>query len=464
MTNGKMTPAIAAALVITTMAAAQRIEAQTLNRQPAIVVSVTIDHLTTADLERYSHLLGSDGFRRLINEGTVYSNAVHTFAPADRTAALTAITTGTTPYYNGITARQRLDRATLRPVNTIADDASTILSSTITDELKIATGGKAIVYSVADDRETAIILAGHCADGALYTDGNGTWKTNGTTVPAWLTAYNRVVANQSTTTVTGRSNADNDCITDMAAQCAASACMGIDAATDMLTVAYSVDGSEKAYIDLDRCLARLIGSIEKTAGEGRALFIVSGTGSTNNDILDYKAYNIPTGTFYINRTQDLLNMYLGALYGQARYVEAAFDNQLFLNRKLMEQRKMSFNDVLALAKAFILQLEGVRSVYSGDDILNNRCPEQNIVNAYNPAACGDIIVEVLPGWTLLNEQTNHSSQQRPVIQPFPIMILGGKAPRQQKSAETVAAEQIAPTIAGCLNIRAPNACNTTPLF
>lgn len=460
--------AIAAALawaqleLAPTAATAQQATAQAADEQPRIVVSVTIDRLTTNALERYAHLYGSNGFRRFISEGTIYTNAGHCYAGADLTAALATIVTGTTPYYNGITAQQWLDRSTLRPVNTITDSPSPILSSTITDELKAATGGKAIIYSVAEDRETAIILAGHCSDGALYIDGHDTWKTAAGAAPAWLTAYNRVAAgelrvkNEELRVAYSR-------ITDMATQCAASACMGVDACADMLSVAYSVDDSEEAYIALDRSIAQLLSGIEKTVGSGRALFIIAGTGSCDNTPTDYTAYNIPTGTFYVNRTQDLLNMYLGAIYGQARYVEAAFGNQLFINRRLVEQRKISLTDILSLSKTFVLQLEGVRSVYTCDDILTNRCPDPMTVNAYNPTTCGDIIIEVQPGWTLLNEQTGQTSQQRLSAQPFPIMLLGGNT-SQQKITTPVTADCIAPTIARCLRIRAPNACRAVPLF
>lgn len=463
MTKNKITPAIVAAVAVISVAVTpQQIAAQTAE-QPRVVVSVTIDHLTTADLGRYAHLYGNTGFKRLTGEGIVYTAATHTFAPADRTASLAALVTGTTPYYNGVTAQQWFDRSTLRPVSTITDSPSPLLSSTITDELKVATDGKAIIYSVAEDRETAIILAGHCADGALYMDERGTWKTTVGTSPAWLTAYNKVSVKQPAT-VAHQLAATYSRLTDMAAQCAASACMGIDATPDMLSVAYSVDGSEESYTALDRSLGQLLAKVEKTVGAGRVMFIVTGTGSDDGHTVDYSAYNIPTGTFYVNRTQDLLNMYLGAIYGQARYVEAAFGNQLFVNRRLLEQRKMSLPDILALSKTFIQQLEGVRSVYTADDIQANRCPDRQLANAYNPTQCGDIIIETLPGWTLLNEQTGQSSQQRLSTQPFTIMVLGGNAPSQQKSTEPVTADRIAPTIAGSLRIRAPNACRAAPLF
>jgi hypothetical protein len=43
-----------------------------------------------------------------------------------------------------------------------------LLTHTITDNLKIFSGGKSRLYSVAMNRESAIFSAGHAADGAYW--------------------------------------------------------------------------------------------------------------------------------------------------------------------------------------------------------------------------------------------------------------------------------------------------------
>ena len=87
--------------------------------------------------------------------------------------------TGTVPYDNGIVGEHWMDRKTLRPMYCV-DDATcegwltsekyspvALNVSTVTDELKMATGGRALVYSIAPDADAAILAAGHAADGAF---------------------------------------------------------------------------------------------------------------------------------------------------------------------------------------------------------------------------------------------------------------------------------------------------------
>ena len=57
------------------------------------------------------------------------------------------------------------------------------------------------------------------------------------------------------------------------------------------------------------------------------MFVVTSSGYNEEPNIDYAKYRIPTGTFYINRTAKLLNIYLGAIYGQGRYVETCFHNE-----------------------------------------------------------------------------------------------------------------------------------------
>lgn len=453
------TTLFAVTAIITITVGSTATMAQTVPAPTArIVVSIAIDGLTTHQLEKYADIYVTGGFSRLLSQGAVYRNASHTFAPVDRVAALAAIVTGTTPYYSGISGERQFDRVTLRPVNGITDSLGSILSSTITDELKVATGGKAIVYAVAEDKTAALITGGHAADAVLWIDAKGGWSnaSNGnTTDNRWLSAYNRVNSADASAYTHSR-------ITDMAAQCVASAGMGIDNTPDILAVTYSVSESEESYSSLDRSIAELISRVETTVGEGRALFFVTGTGCNDDVVADYQAYNIPTGTFYINRAQNLLNMFLSATYGQGRYVEACFDNQLFINTKLVEQRKISDDELMKRAKDFLLDLSGVRSVYTANDIKAGNCPDERVCNAFSPNAGGDIVIEIAPGWTLLNEDTGEQRMQRASAVPFPIIIMGDGIPTQQTN-EHVTADCIAPTIADCIHIRAPNACRTSSI-
>ena len=146
------------------------LQAQSLPAAPKLVVGLTIDQLRTDYLEAFSSLYGEKGFKRLWKEGRVFHNAEYTFcgvdrasaiaatfSGVDRASAIAAIYSGTTPSMNGIISKRWMDAATLRPVNSTDDTAfmgyytdqtvapTKLLTSTIADELKIATQGKGLV-------------------------------------------------------------------------------------------------------------------------------------------------------------------------------------------------------------------------------------------------------------------------------------------------------------------------------
>lgn len=458
------------------LAAFTSAEMQAFHLAPRLVVNITIDQLRTDYIEAFTPLYTSGGFRRIMRDGLVYDGAGYPFSPVDRASATATLSTGTTPYYNGITATRWLDRETLQPVFCV-DDAKNgaspmrLKTSTVGDELKISTNGAAIVYSFAATRESAILAAGHAADGAFWLEKNKGWRGSSyySSTPEWLKAYNRL---HTTSYADGNSN---DAVVDASLQAVSAAAMGKDEISDMLYVSLSAtkaDGTsvthwqtemESVYMQLDNSLERLISGIEKQVSLDKVLFVVTSTGYTDESTIDLSKYRIPTGTFYINRTANLLNMYLGAIYGQGRYVEQTYGNQMYLNHNLIEQKRVAISEVLRRSQEFLVQNAGVADVYTSDRLLAGNDNILKIRNGFNPTISGDIIIEVTPGWKLLNEDTQQTYTSRAGFMPFPIVFMGAGVKPQRVSAK-VTVDCIAPTIAKSIRIRAPNACNASPLF
>ncbi len=460
------------------LAAITSAEMQAFQLAPRLVVNVTIDQLRTDYMEAFSPLYTSNGFRRLLRDGLVYDAASYPFSPIERSSAVATLTTGTTPYYNGIIATKWLDRETLQPVFCV-DDANYYASpkrlktSTISDELKINSNGTALVYSFASDRESAILSAGHAGDGAYWLDHSGKWIGStyyGIVVPEWLKSYN---SNKHQTSV--KKGLINDHVVDVALDAIANTKLGQDDVSDMVYITLSAskpDGlpvthwqteMESVYMQLDNTLNKLISGVEKQIGLDQVLFVVTSTGYAEENGSNLAKYRVPTGTFYINRTANLLNIYLGAVYGQGRYVEQTFGNQIYLNHKLIEQKRAAMSEVLGRCQAFLIQNEGVADVYTSDRLLAGNYDIAKIRNGFNPSVSGDIIIEVAPGWKLLNENTQETYTSRAGFVPFPIIFMGKDiTPRRISTPVTV--DQIAPTVAKAIRIRAPNACNSAPLF
>jgi hypothetical protein len=450
--------------------------AQSMKAAPRLVVSITIDQLRTDYLEAYAPLYGSDGFKRLFEQGLVYSNASYNFTPVDRASAIAALSTGTTPYYNSIVGAEWLNKKTLRPQNCVYDEQYTyspayLATSTIGDELKVTTKGYGKVFAFAPFVDAAILSAGHAADGVAW-DNQSKWATSNYYSPlsSWLSGYMRLYAPEQDV---------NKSITDMALSCINNNGIGLDDKPDLLSIVYSnypyiyknTTGLDKndllleGYMNLDKNLAHLISAIETKLGRERVLFVLTSTGYSDEEEEENNGkYRIPTGKFNITRTSNLLNMYLGAVYGNARYVETCYKNQIYLNHKLLEQRNINFGEALKRAQEFLLQISGIRNVYTSNQLLtsDNQLLEK-IRNGFSIEKCGDLIIDVAPGWLLVNEDTHQSSTSRASFIPFPIIFYGAGT-RAERITVPVFTDRIAPTIAKSIRIRAPNACFSEPLF
>jgi hypothetical protein len=462
---------------------------------PRLVVSIAIDQLSSDNLESFAHLYSDGGLKRLLGEGMVFTNASYPFSPVDRASAIAAVATGTTPYYNGVVGREWLDRETLRPAGCVDDAHFTgllteetaspakMVTSTVCDELKMATSGKAMVYAIAPYRDAAVISAGHAADAALWLNANsGEWCSSVyylKKIPNWLKAYNEQHSPgkknggklESDFTVSPQVNAE---VTQLALQCIASNGLGNDNVTDMLCLTYYA-GSEKAgkeraseiqkgYVQIDTELNQLLTYTDQAVGRDNVLYIITSTGHSYIGENDYTAYRIPTGTFYINRTAGLLNMYLGAIWGQGNYVEATFHNQIFLNHKLLDTRHVSLAEATAKSREIISMMAGVRHVHTSLQMVNdNGTHTMKLRNAFNLQRCGDIVIEVAPGWRILNEDTQQSEMSVASYTQFPIIFYGAGTDKGRVEIP-VSTDRIAPTLSKAIRIRAPNACSSEPLF
>ena len=437
--------------------------AQAVAHAPKLVISISVDDLRTDHLETFAPLYSPNGLKKLLTEGTFYTNTSYSFAPVDRASAAASLSTGSTPYYHGITGAEWLDRSILRPARAVHDarqgySPRQLGTSTLGDELKIATNGIAKVFAFAATPENALLSAGHAADGAAWLQSDS-WVITNYYEPLnqWLRGYTRLY----------KPTADkNASVTEIALDCIARSGIGIDEKPDLLSIGYTVTPDMEGYVALDRTVAQLVDSVSKRVPLDRVLFVLTSTGSEReeNEQNNNEKYRIPTGKFYINRTANLLNMYLGATYGTAQYVEAIYRNQLFLDHKLLERKNINIGDIMRRAQEFILQLSGVRHVYTANELTTSDNFQLNrIRNGFNVEKCGDLLIDIAPGWELVNENNHTSTTSRASNIPFPILFYGAGV-QTQRIQTPVTADAIAPTIARIIRIRAPNACETEPLF
>ena len=129
--------------------------------------------------------------------------------------------------------------------------------------------------------------------------------------------------------------------------------------------------------------------------------------------------------FTLKRCAALLNMYLMALYGQGQYVETYYDRQIYLNHKLIEERKLN------LVKWWRVPLNlwckwWVQNAYSTQRLLFGSLDSEDWKNwnTYNPNCSGDIYVEVMPGWSVVNEYSQKVEVVREAYTTAPLVFMG----------------------------------------
>lgn len=184
--------------------------ASAYNAQPKLIVILVIDQLRADMLERFHDRLRPDGFRVLLDHGAWYTNCYYDYANTETAPGHATIGAGTYTLGHGIMANEWFDPRRGRRVSSVEDDATTnlgapvagisasprnLLTDTIGDELKLATGGQARVFGVSLKDRAAILPVGFSANAAYWIDHeSGAWITSSyymTEAPAWVVAFNQ---------------------------------------------------------------------------------------------------------------------------------------------------------------------------------------------------------------------------------------------------------------------------------
>ena len=179
--------------------------------RPKLVVGITVDQMRQEYLYRFEKKFGSGGFRRLMNDGFMLKNAHYNYIPTYTGPGHASIFTGTTPAVHGIIGNDWYDKDSQQMVNCVGDSRQKpvgveqgrgavspwrLLSTTITDELELATQRKAKVIGLSMKDRGAVLPAGHMPDGAYWFDSpsgrfiSSTYYKPG--LPSWLEKFNNL--------------------------------------------------------------------------------------------------------------------------------------------------------------------------------------------------------------------------------------------------------------------------------
>jgi hypothetical protein len=202
--------------------------------RPRLVVLISIDQFRADYLTRFADLYrpaadsqGVGGFRYLMERGAYHTDAHHDHYPLFTGPGHSVLLTGAPPYKSGIVGNSWFDREAGKERYCVRDwsengrlvggrtdpdpetqkkrDAdsgvspATLRVSTVGDELKMATGGRAKVWGLAFKDRAAVLMAGHLPDGVLWLDGEtGAWISSrfyltfagASGLPQWVADWN----------------------------------------------------------------------------------------------------------------------------------------------------------------------------------------------------------------------------------------------------------------------------------
>jgi predicted AlkP superfamily pyrophosphatase or phosphodiesterase len=180
-------------------------------KRPKLVVGIMIDQMRWDFLYRYADRYSADGFKRILREGFNCENTMIPYTPTVTAAGHTCVYTGSVPAIHGIAGNGWYDKRLKRSmycsddlndtVTSVGGDAKNgkmspvnMLTTTITDELRLATNFKSRVVGVCIKDRGAIFPAGHTANAAFWYDNKtGNWITSTyymKTLPNWLQQLN----------------------------------------------------------------------------------------------------------------------------------------------------------------------------------------------------------------------------------------------------------------------------------
>jgi predicted AlkP superfamily pyrophosphatase or phosphodiesterase len=394
------------------------------SERPKLVVGLVVDQMRWDYLYRYYDKFGNDGFKRLLAEGYSLNNVHIPYVPTVTALGHTSIYTGSVPAIHGIAGNDWNDKETgknvycttdenVQPVGTTntkvgSHSPKNLWSTTITDELRLATNFQGKVIGVSLKDRASILPAGHTPNGAFWFDdssGNfvtSTWYMKD--LPQWIKDFNgqnlpdKLVANgwdtllpinqytesspdnsswegllgsaktptfpYSNLAADYQSKKDNirytpfgNTLTLKLAEAAVEGeKLGSDNIVDMLAINLaSTDYAghkfgpnsievEDVYLRLDKDLAAFFKYLDSKVGKGSYTVFLSADHGASHAVGFLQEHKITTGFFGEGMEKDI-NEKLKAKFGVDKLINAVDNYQVYFDRKLLRDNKLELDAV-----------------------------------------------------------------------------------------------------------------------
>jgi arylsulfatase A-like enzyme len=426
------------------------------DKAPRLVVGIVVDQMRWDYLERFAPLFKANGgFKRMMDQGFSNDNCQIGYTPSVTACGHTGIYTGTVPAIHGITGNAWYDAQLKRTVYCSEDKTvdgvgaagasdgkmspKNMLTTSIADELRMATNFKSKVIGIALKDRGAILPAGHSANGAYWFDAkSGNFITSTyyfKELPYWVKQFNdRQIpdslmklgwnksltdqqylqfatadeknyeskpfgANQTkmpyqlTRTATegfGKLSTTpwgNTLTVELAKAAVLSEEMGKDAITDMLAVSFSSPdyvghsfGPNSwevvdNYIKLDEELGRMFDFLDATVGKGKYTAFLSADHAVAHIPGFMKENKLPGGLLDDKAALSDMNAAIKTKFGINKAVVSLFNYQVHFDRDLLDSLNADKKAINQFMVNYLMKKDYILNAFPTSEILTSPMPQ-----------------------------------------------------------------------------------------
>jgi hypothetical protein len=320
-----------------------------------------------------------------------------------------------------------------------------LLSQTITDRMRLL-APNAKIYAIGIQPETSILLAGHAANAccwidaetqewvatAAYSEGlpsaafdqNKSGKITTLASRQWLPRMEIPTYMSPTTQERKKGFAyevkdvllhapeANTLVIELALAIQQSERLGLDAIPDLLMLQLNTLSpaatsdriasaeQEDMYLRLNQDLGFLMEQLDKRIGKTNYQLLVVGRPVLGTDAQTLADIHMPVQTFNADRAAALTGTYLMALYGHERWVDGSYGQSIYLNRTLIEQKRLNLEDLQRQVANFLMDFEGVQIALPGYEAMRYPLLNTTLCKRHT----GDIVLLLQPGWRLMQDE------------------------------------------------------------
>ncbi len=479
--------------------------------RPKLVVAIAVDQFRYDYLTRFRTEYTA-GIDRLLRSGAVFTNAFYRHFPTVTAVGHATLMTGATPSLSGIVGNEWLDRETGKHVTSVSDSSVKLLGgrdqagcsprrllvSTVGDELKMSNRGKPRVIGISLKDRSAILPAGHAADGAYWFDPDTGDFVSSTfyfpELPQWVKQFNdsrpadrylaaewkspggRILkklppsAGRDFYRALEASPFGNELVEQFAERAIEVEQLGQDLDTDLLTVSFSSndyvghDGGPDApevrdiSIRTDRLLGKFFEFIDSKVGLGNVLIVFTGDHGVAPLPETMQARRMPAGRLSEKNLHQAIEAALSRKYGEGKWISGKSGPTPYFNRELIRQKGLSEAEVQQAAAEAAAAMPHITRVYTRRQLENGQVPDdaigRRVLNGFYPPRAGDLFIVTDPYWFFATKGTTHGSPYS-YDSHVPVIFLGrGIKPGLYHS--TIAPNDIAPTLATLLGVETPS--------